>query len=441
MTKYVYDFTVKHQFHGEFFPLPDDNSGRFSAIVTYEPYQGLILDYSISDKNSPMSCDRLYGVLSNGEMCTLMGPFDFINSGVYRTNGGVTTRAGKHPFSLIVFGRFYTENELIDSCIFSFYGMQDFIHPQGFLSKVKYSDTPILSMQGDNWKIEVVNSVSYKMIGSSLINLIHSYNQDAMSDLTEKFEEILKNHPKAFFNLRDELKFFFRMYNYDNDIICNIVKIGKILGLFSILLDKPVLPEELFLKFSSDTYQAPVLYSIGVEQGVIDFAYSKVSYHYLPFNYKSIELNNVIGNWLGMDDRYESLISAYQHDTGYLTHHQAHADVVLYATLLESVGIDLGNGRGEKYMRPIEEYASKKFNGKIVSFFNKFNSLTAGENIATLRNELAHIGRPKVLMKKMKSDDYVEIGRYMKIIITSHLLNQLGVDREKIHVYQDRIIG
>ncbi|ECU3420559.1 hypothetical protein DYO82_23655, partial [Salmonella enterica subsp. enterica serovar Brandenburg] len=72
-------------------------------------------------------------------------------------------------------------------------------------------------------------------------------------------------------------------------------------------------------------------------------------------------------------------------------------------------------------------------------FFIKINSESLGANIATLRNELAHVDRNKKLMKALTIGDYIKIGMYLKIIVTSHLLSNLGIDKDKIEKYQNQV--
>jgi len=43
-------------------------------------------------------------------------------------------------------------------------------------------------------------------------------------------------------------------------------------------------------------------------------------------------------------------------------------------------------------------------------------------------------------MKKMTIDDYIDIGLYLKVIVTSHLLSQLGLTEEQILKYQMKVI-
>ncbi|EJA8271267.1 hypothetical protein MU015_004567, partial [Salmonella enterica subsp. enterica serovar Brandenburg] len=55
------------------------------------------------------------------------------------------------------------------------------------------------------------------------------------------------------------------------------------------------------------------------------------------------------------------------------------------------------------------------------------------------RNELAHVDRNKKLMKALTIGDYIKIGMYLKIIVTSHLLSNLGIDKDKIEKYQNQV--
>lgn len=77
-------------------------------------------------------------------------------------------------------------------------------------------------------------------------------------------------------------------------------------------------------------------------------------------------------------------------------------------------------------MKPINEYASLFLIQEIELVFKKFNNKSIGENIATLRNELAHVDRKKELMNILTIGDYVKIGNYLKTIVTSYLLSDLG---------------
>ena len=52
------------------------------------------------------------------------------------------------------------------------------------------------------------------------------------------------------------------------------------------------------------------------------------------------------------------LTITYQYETGFRTLHQAHTDIILFTTQLEAINKTIGGSKNEKYMKPINEYAS-----------------------------------------------------------------------------------
>ncbi|NXZ87939.1 hypothetical protein HZI30_13450 [Serratia fonticola] len=438
MTTKKYELTKEHSFHGEFWQSLDDNKGRFSARIEYSSYQGLILDYCISDSDSPDSCERLYGILNTGEPCTLIGPFNF-TQGSFHFGKGII-RTGRHRFPIILFNGFYDENKKIEHCDLSLHGLQEFIHPQGVITQLKYSEKPIFTVQGGDWKLQLVNSATFMAIGDNLLNILNCQNKNAFNKLSEDFIETKRLHPSAFFSIRKNLTFYFRYKStHQTRIKDYISKIWDTAGLLSILIDKPILPEELYFKFEDSEIRTPCLLTTNFEQRTIDLALKEIHHRSLPINWRSINIEEVFLKWFEIAERYISLTVTYQYETGYRTLHQAHADIILFATQLEAINLTLGGSKHEKYIKPINEYASSLLKKNLEGFFVNINTESLGANIATLRNELAHVDREKKLMKILTLDDYIKIGMYLKVIITSHLLSNLGIEKDKIEKYQSKV--
>lgn len=433
-----YDLTKEYSFHGEFWQFPDDNKGRFSARIDYSPYHGLILDYCISDSDSPDKCDRLYGILNTGERCTLIGSFNFSQGNFHFGKGMV--RTGRHGFQIILFNDFYDRNTQILHCDLSLHGLQEFIHPQGFITQIKHSEQPIFTATGSDWKLQLINNASFCALGDSLPNIVNCQNTQALKKFHDDFQSTKSLYPDAFFSLRKALTFYFRYTPNKNLTIKDYVsRVWDISGLLSILIDKPVLPEELYFKFEGKDVRTPSLLTLGFEQRTIDLALRVINHRLLPINWKSIDIKEVFFKWFEIAERYASLTVTYQYETGFRTLHQAHADIILFATQLEAINTTLGGLKNEKYMTPINEYASPLLKEKLDAFFKIINTDTLGANIATLRNELAHVDREKKLMKVMTLGDYIRIGMYLKLIVTSHLLSNLGIEKSKIENYQNHV--
>ncbi|EMZ5852964.1 hypothetical protein ABEH54_004224, partial [Yersinia enterocolitica] len=147
-----------------------------------------------------------------------------------------------------------------------------------------------------------------------------------------------------------------------------------------------------------------------------------ITHQTLPLNWKQIDIGKIFAKWFVIAGNYAPLTVTYQYETGYRTLHQAHADIILFSTQLEAINVTLNGKSSEKYMKPIDEYASLFLRESLEKIFASINDKSLGANIATLRNELAHVDREKVLMKTLKLDDYIKIGIYLKAIIASHLL-------------------
>ncbi|MFQ1844125.1 HEPN domain-containing protein [Aeromonas veronii] len=151
-------------------------------------------------------------------------------------------------------------------------------------------------------------------------------------------------------------------------------------------------------------------------------------------------MKTVLSNWLDVYDDFQVLSVSHQYETGFRTLHYAQSDIILYSTQLEAINVDLGGSSSEKYVRPFNTYASSELESQLVKIFEKTGEANLGRAIASLRNELAHVGRPKVMMRKLNIDDYVDIGQILRLVVISHLFAKLGIHQEQIHQYQGRFI-
>ncbi|WP_279451366.1 HEPN domain-containing protein [Aeromonas hydrophila] len=427
-----------YEFFGEFFMQENTEGIRFPAKIRYSPQNGLQLEYSISNSSFPSVCDRLFGVLSNGKKCTLVGNFDF-ESGMHYM-GSVFVKSGVHGFLYLIIGDFVDSWQTFECALFTFNGMQEFIHPQGFVTQLKYQEEPIVEVDGDGWNIKVENTATYSMVGNQIINLIYSRDEEATEKLAAALDKIKEEHPTSYFNFRKTLKYYVR-YTTDIQQAADrlISDITKISSLFSILMSRPVFPDEITLKLTGKDYTLNVLSSLVLEGRTVELATKEINHRFIPINWKQIDMKIVLSNWLDVYDDFQVLSVSHQYETGFRTLHYAQSDIILYSTQLEAINVDLGGGSSEKYVKPFNVYASSELKSQLVKLFEKTGETDLGRAIASLRNELAHVGRPKVMMKKLNIDDYVYIGQILRLVVISHLFAKLGIHQEQIHQYQGRL--
>lgn len=439
MAQKTFNCFESYEFFGEFFENQNSNAGRFAGKIKYSPQNGLQLEYSISDSEAPTSCERLFGVLNNGKKCTLVGDFD-LNSGLHHA-GSIHVRSGLHGFFYFIIGDFVSDDQLVECTHFTFNGMQEFIHPQGRVTQLKYQDSPIVEVNSEHWDIKVTNNATYSMVGNSLKNLIDPRDIEAKEKLDIALDTILVEHPKAYFTLRKTLKYYVHYATKElDDVGETINQITKISSLFSILMSRPVFPDEIKLTLNRDDGKVVnVLNSMVLEERTVGLAQKEVNHNFLPLNWKQLDMSVVLSNWFKVYDDFRVLSAAHQYETGFRTLHYAHSDIILYSTQIEAINIDLGGKTGTKYVNPIETYASLELVSQLRKVFEKVNEYDLGKALSSLRNELAHVGRPKVIMKTLTIDDYVDIGHILRLVVISHLLSKLGIDKEQIHRYQSRL--
>lgn len=157
----------------------------------------------------------------------------------------------------------------------------------------------------------------------------------------------------------------------------------------------------------------------------------------LPLTIKNIDIEKAIKEWHDIADGYTSVVSSIQHETGYRTQHGIHSDLVLFSTQLEHINLMFKGKTVEKYTGPINKLGSPELIGLLCQKLGVTNN-DYGKQLADLRNEIAHVGRPKKLLTKIGSHDQLVIAICLRLIIQSYLLHAIGVGKDSIFDYQKK---
>ncbi|EOI3478609.1 hypothetical protein ACMSZN_003138 [Cronobacter dublinensis] len=439
MTVKKYSFFEEYDFIGEFFTNPNDNSDRFAGTLKHSPVEGLTLEYCISDDKSPQICDRLYGILNNGEQCTLIGPFD-LQTGARFMSRGPFIRTGVAAVRFAVFGVFINDTTSPIHCDFTFNGMQEFIYPQGFKRKLKFETKPLISVSGTDWKIDVINKATFSHVGSDLANLLYTSNEDALEEIRRSLTSLVSETPISDLILRQSLEFFFRYtpsISQTPEILFD--NVFNITSIFSMLLSNPTFPDEIGIKLGGETgVSYPLLYTLHIDKRTIELAKQEFTNHHLPLKWSELDMGGILGKWLEIYNNYKTLSSVYLYETNVRTINQTYGNIILYATMLEFINIEINKGVGDKYEAPIACYACPELSQYIREFFRRYNDRGVGVNISYLRNDIAHVGRPSRLIHKLELHDFALIEMYLKLIVTSSLFSKLGIKQSLLFAYQKR---
>jgi hypothetical protein len=440
VTKDIYSAFEEHEFFGEFFHSEDSYDARFAGKISYSTEKGLSLQYNIADSSVPNQCEKLIGILDNGKKCTLIGPFDFNRGG--RPWGSIRTKHGKHRFPHLLIGSFVEARSNFHHCRFTFHHMQEFFYPQGHINSVPFKEGILEKIEGNGWNLELENRAEFKDVTHNLVNLMMTKESDSLEKFSDAFEEIKKCYPDESFMVRNSLEFLFK-YETESPKTASEINndINKISSLFSIFMDKPTFPDEVKLYPNKEPKNSvSLLSSLYLESRTVDLAKGSQSYFFMPINREKIDLPKAISMWLELHEVYRVLSTTFQYETNYRTLHSAYSDIVLFATNIEAVAQDLNMPTSDKYEGPINKYGSEELKKSIMDIFLNHNNESLGKNISDLRNELAHVGRPKKLIKILNINDYVNVGRILKLVVVSHLLEKLGISQEVIHEYQNKLI-
>ena len=430
---------TERKWNGEFF-LPDQFENRFFGDVTFSPEKGVVLSYYITGHVLPSASELLYGVLDTGEPCTLVGTFTPVHSG-FSVKNGLSTRNGKAGFYFLVIGKFIGKDELFTEVSFSLTGMQEFFFPKGYKDLVKYSNKPLFTADTGYGKIEVGNNANFSMLGNDITAQIYNRNDEALADLKQAFDEINIKHDNSFFMLKKEISYMVSIKtNVESKILTLYEYITDISNLFAILVYGPVYPEIIKLKHidgNGHPYSSTVYPSMAIEKRTADLYKRERSHFHMPITKSSIDLAKVIASWLEQSKKYTMIVSSLQHETGFRNEHSVHGELVMYATQFESISHTAGVGNTNKYEYPVTQFGIDKIKDSLTRIFSYAGEPDFGKGIGDLRNEIAHVGKPKALLSTLSIRDMVDISQLLQITILGYVLDAVGVDKDIIAKYQD----
>ncbi|MDD2699995.1 MAG: hypothetical protein PHH36_02030 [Sideroxydans sp.] len=431
-------FTEK-RWTGEFF-LPDSYEKRFCGEIHYSPEEGVILSYVITGHDVPAETEVLHGVLSSGDKCTLIGRFSPHHAGIALRNG-LTTRPGKAGFLWLAVGDFLTHDEQFSDIDFSLTNLQEFFYPSGFKDFVKYSEKPIYSVNTPFGRMEVGNTATFGSLHSDIASHIYSRNPAALEELSLAFKEIENKHPDSYFLLKKDIAYrIFLKLAPETTIRDAYEHITSFSNLFALLIYSPVYPESIRL-----SKPGPDKHPIAIElypSMVLDPRTIKLStrdhFHWnMPITQSTVPLDSIVSTWFHAPQNHSPIVSSIQHETGFRNAHTAHGEIVLYATQFESISHVAGQ-KDKKYEYPLINYGNKKLRDGLMKTFGKTSLEETAVAVGDLRNEIAHVGRPKNWLATLSLGQLVRISQYLQLTIIGYLLANIGVPARAIATYQDK---
>jgi hypothetical protein len=181
-----------------------------------------------------------------------------------------------------------------------------------------------------------------------------------------------------------------------------------------------------------------VYWTMVIEKRTIELATMERFHSLMPITYSNIDLSKVLEAWFAISDKCSVIVTGIQHEIGFRNEHSIHGEIVLWATQLKSIS-EAENIKEEQYEYPIKTYGSDQVKKGLKQIFAKINKKTLGENIGNLRDEIAHVGRPKKLLKVLSLQELANFDRYLQITIIAYILTKLGIPHHVIEDYQNKL--
>ncbi|AEB50488.1 hypothetical protein [Aeromonas veronii] len=440
MTKNAFDFSKEYEWTGEFYFK--NFSHRFFGKVTYSSEKGLHLHYTAPSTEDEIEKTRtgkvLYAALDNGRLCTLFGDFNFGYAGLRCSD--INTHYGVFSVAFCIFGGHLSEDAKFDEVCFEFDNTQEFFFPAGYVDHIKFNKEALYKVVVPDGVISVENAAKFKYLPNDLRGALFCENEQALNDLQAAWDKIREEYKNVLLTFKTELSYYFRLKKNNNVPIKELLReVFRVSDLLSLFFDRPVYAKEIkFIERANpnDVKTLPVLASMAINKSTLKLAQSKVHHLHLPLTTRTVDLEKALMKWYQIDDSHSSIVSIIQHETGYRTEHETNSELVLFATQLESINISLSGKSIEKYTKPINKYGSDLLIDRLRNALQVQKHDCYGKKLADLRNEIAHVGRPKTLLKAIGHYQRMVISRCLKLIIQSYLLSMLGIEDVHIKEYQ-----
>ena len=433
------DLFSEREWFGEFY-IPGQYEKRFPGKLVYSPESGVRLNYSITGQDVPTGSEELHGVLHTGDKCTLIGRLAAEYAGfTYRK--GLHSRHGIFGFRSLLLGDFSSHDELFFDLEFSLVNMQEFFFPIGHKDRIRYSDKPLFSLKTSYGEIEIDNRATFGYLLSDITSQIYNWDPSALEELKNAFAAIKATHPKSLFMLKNDIRYHIRL-KIDagatfGDAYAHITNIAN---LFALLIHCPVYPETIYLvkKENSDRpLLIEVFPSMVLDKRTITICKADRSHFSMPITQFNVDLPGIMKSWLETPLKYGTVITAIQHKTGIRDLHSLHGDIVLYATQFDSISHEAGIDPVEKYTYPLKTFSSYKVISGVQKILSNVGESDFGKGIADLRNEIAHVGKPKRLLAALTIRDLGRLTQFMEVTVLGSILTTLGVKKDVIEHYQD----
>lgn len=446
MAKVDPNLLIEQEWSGTFYP-PGRTDLSFGGRLRYSPTEGVRLEYArpLVAAERDLKWDYLHGHTTSGIPLTLVGSFSSDGSGFNMHNGLTYWSSSGYPFLYVIFGFHFDDQTTFDTFEFDISGAQEFFAPEGAKRHIPYSRTDVISAKTVVGEIKVIHTGNFEFTGNNLDAYFYSTDPAGLEEWQRAYDDIRGRRPEFRPFFRKSLDYLFRFVPDSELTVPGAFKvISRISDLFAVLFFDPakILHLTAVARDGEGKPHPMVVFPATLnDMATIERSLEERSYHQLPLNCADVDFGSLLCSWLQKDDRFSTVTSMLQGKVSVISSHDVYGSIVLGATQLEDMAVQSGKkSKLEKFEFGLQHFASAALNRHLAKLFGcQENEI--GEAISDLRNEIAHVGRPKKYLVKLNNRQLFVVAMALQTVVIGYVLEQVGVTKGAREKFQDALIG
>ena len=430
-----------HKWLGTFFS-PIEPEKKFSGKLKYSPEKGVQLTYLIDENSIPSRTEIIHGVLENGQPCSLIGDFDVRDSWGESRYGKVISKIGIWGFHYLLIGHHIVNKAKYSSVTISFLEVEElFVANKGKWEK--YTKDPIIESNLEIGKLLATHNIKrISPLNFLLDDEVQLYIEDDVIKkiLREAFVKIKAHDEKPSIQFKGNLNYYFKFELKCSEPIDAITNYIKVLSnLLSLIYFHPAIPQHLEVSGLEGeiNFNALLFISDARDKRTIKLCKPRYIHQLMPISVKTVNFSHIIEKWFSMAEKYYVFVLNIQSQTGYVNTYELYGHIAVIAQHLEDIGLEDEQNKMKKYEYSIEKYATRKTIIKLEKLFTVKGLKKIGFKLGKLRADILHVKTGRETLNKLSLPDLANIALCLELIVASHILTMLEIEKSVVNAYQD----
>ncbi|NYF34480.1 HEPN domain-containing protein [Stenotrophomonas sp. JAI102] len=439
------DLLIEQEWACTLFPA-DHPELAFPGVLKHSPTSGLTLQFATPiDARYDEDYHHLHGYTSAGVAITLVGNFSTKTAGLNLRSGMAYHTSKGHPFQFAIFGHHFAADSAFIEYTFDIAGADAFFARSGSIALIPFGSEPLFRALSGSCEFSGRFTGTFNSLPPRLSDYILGNDDDAMAELQAAYTTIREKHQDFRPLIKKSAKFAFKLSIPDGaDVMSAQRNCQAVADLFAILFFGPAKLSRLTATVKDEKgfpHEFDVFPWRLSEAGSLQRAADDKSYLHLPLNNLDVNFGELLSKWMQISDKFSTTLSIVQSSTTLISESEVLSRIVLNVAQLEGMAHEAGKHENQKkYQYGIDTYSSPFLSNFLKSLLRREAS-DLGKAISDLRNDIAHMGRPRTYLDKMSFRDKYAACLALEAVIIGYVLDQLGASKTSVEKYQKTLIS